>query len=85
MIVMAFGTFPGVQDPTKKRGFLIGHLQERFGNELKIVHGATDGHFGPFGNDRRIIYTFTFEHFDGALSALGRLNFGQIEELNPPS
>ena len=81
MVVMAFGTIRAAQHSTTSRTSLVSHLQERFGNDIRIVHGATDGHFGLFGGDARFSFTFTFPRFDAALATLGRLEFGQTEEL----
>ena len=83
MVVMSFGTLQPVQRSPAPRAELVAHLQERFGSDIRIVHGATHGHFGLFGSDKRISFTFTFAHFDKALAALGRLEFGQTEELLP--
>ena len=77
---MAFGTFP-IDEPSGSRQQLVSHLRQQFGIDIKIVHGAADGHFGNFGNDRRIRYTFTFPGFNAALTTLGNLEFGQTEEL----
>ena len=82
-VVMAFGTLQAAQHSSTSRAQLVAHLQKRFGSDIRIVHGATYGHFGSFGSDKRISYTFTFAHFDKALAALGRLEFGQTEELLP--
>jgi hypothetical protein len=60
---------------------LVNDLQQRWGGMLKIVHGEADGYFGCFGGDRYLSYTFTFPQFEAALAALGRLEFGWVEEL----
>ncbi len=62
---------------------LVRHMQQRFGGDIKIVHGAADGHFGSFGSEKRLAYTFTFPQFGTALATLARLEFGQSEELLP--
>ena len=82
MVVMAFGTLRETQS-SGSRQQLVSDLQQQFGADIKIVHGATDGHFGSFGNKNRLAFTFTFPHFDRALAALGRLEFGLTEELTP--
>jgi hypothetical protein len=74
------GTFRSTQ-PSGSRQQLVSHLRQQFGTDIKIVHGAAGGHFGNFGNDRRISYTFTFPRFDTALTTLGNLEFGQTKEL----
>ena len=82
MVVMAYGTLrPG--EPSGSRQQLVGHWQQQFGADIKIVHGAADGHFGNFGSDKRMSFTFTFPHFDQALATLGRLEFGRTEEFTP--
>jgi hypothetical protein len=83
MIVMAFGTLRAVQHSPTSRAELVIHLQQRLGRDLRIVHGAAEGHFGLFGSDNRISFTFTFPHFDKALTALGQLEFGRTQELLP--
>jgi hypothetical protein len=81
MVVMAFGTLRSAQHSATSRTKLVSYMQEQFGSDVRIAHGAADGHFGNFGGDRSIHYTFTFPRFDAALAALGRLEFGQTEEL----
>src|SRR5438034_3713735 len=83
MVVMAFGTLRAAQPSPMSRTELVSHMQQRFGSDIKIVHGAADGHFGLFGGDTRLSYTFTFPRFDAALATLGRLEFGHTEELMP--
>jgi len=81
MVVMAFGTLADAKHSPGSRANLVARLQQRFGGDAKIVHGAADGHFGNFGSEKRCGYTFTFPHFDAALAALSRLEFGGTEEL----
>jgi hypothetical protein len=81
MVVMAFGTLRAEQHSPTSRSELVSHLQQQFGKDIRIVHGAADGHFGSFGSATRISYSFTFPRFDSALATLGRLEFGQTEEL----
>ncbi len=81
MVVMAFGTLRSARHSATSRTKLVGYMQEQFGSEVRIVHGAADGHFGNFVGDRSIHYTFTFPGFAAALATLGRLEFGQTEEL----
>jgi len=78
---MAFGTLRAARHSATSRTSLVSHLQERFGSDIRIVHGAADGHFGLFGGDTGFSYTFTFPRFDAALAVLGRLEFGQTVEL----
>jgi hypothetical protein len=82
MVVMAFGTLrPGA--PSSPRQRLVSRLQQQFGADIKIVHGAANGHFGLFGSEKRLAFTFTFPRFDHALATLARLEFGRTEEFTP--
>ncbi len=82
MVVMAYGTLrPG--EPSGSREQLVSHLQQQFAADIKIVHGAADGHFGSFGSEKRLAFTFSFLRFDHALATLGRLEFGRTEEFTP--
>lgn len=83
LVVIAFGTLPSSRQPPGSRKLLIGQLRERIRDDIKIVHGTVDGHFGPFGGKTLQSYTFTFPGFDSALARLGRLEFGQAEEFLP--
>jgi hypothetical protein len=40
-----------------------------------------DGHFGLFGDNSRINYTFTFDGFEAALAALLQIQLGQAREI----
>jgi len=81
MVVMAFGTLRWAQPADTSRTNLVNYMQERFGNDIRIAHGAADGHFGNFGGGKSIHLTFSFPRFEAVLAALGRLEFGQTEEL----
>jgi hypothetical protein len=82
MAIMAFGTLrQGAPSGSRQR--LVSRLHQQFGADIKIVHGAVDGHFGLFGSEKRIAFTFTFPRFDQALATLGRLEFGHTEEFTP--
>jgi hypothetical protein len=81
MVIMAFGTIRSAQHSATSRTKLVSYMREHFGSDVRIVHGAADGHFGIFGSGRCLHYTFTFRRFETALAALGRLEFGQTEEL----
>ena len=71
----------GVKPAPQSRSKLVKALGERFPRNLKILHGAVDGHFGLFGGKNRIAYTFTFPRFEEALAALGQLEFGEAREF----
>lgn len=81
MIPMTFGTHPAAAQSPTSRVELVAQLQRRLGNDIKIVHGAVDGHFGLFGGSARFSYTFTFPGIDVAFATLARLAFGQAVEL----
>lgn len=81
MVVMAFGTLRQVHHTATSRTDFVICLKERLDSNIKIVHGSADGYYGNFGSNRSVHYTFTFPHFDAALAALVRLEFGQTEEL----
>ena len=83
LIVMALGTLTRATESSGTRQELVRHLQRQFGADIKIVHGSVDGHFGAFGSARYLAFTFTFPHFDHALAALGRVEFGSVEEFVP--
>jgi hypothetical protein len=55
-------------------------MHERLGAEIKILQGAADGHYGLFGGESRLSYTFLVPHFDRMLAVLGRLQFGETKE-----
>jgi hypothetical protein len=78
---MGFGTWGGTECKVTSRPELVSELQQRFREEIKIVHGAADGFFGAFGGVAMLSYTFTFPRFDAALATLGRLEFGMTEEI----
>jgi hypothetical protein len=82
MVVMAFGAHGPPPSPSS-RSRLVGRMREKLGTTIKIVHGAEDGHFGLFGSEKFLAFTFTFPGFDHALATLGRLEFGQTEEFTP--
>jgi len=81
LVVVAFGTHPALSVESKGRPALVDALQREFAGDVKIVHGAADGHYGLVGSEGRMSYTFLVPKFDEMLGALGRLGFGQIEEF----
>jgi hypothetical protein len=82
MVVMAYGTLRR-GEPSGSHQQLVSHLQQQFGADIKVVYGTADGHFGAFGSEKHLAFTFTFPRFDQALAALGRLEFGHAEEFTP--
>ena len=81
MVVMAFGLPEPAEHPDVSRVAMSNSLRKKFGQSIKAVHGSSNGHFGDFGDKCRIAFTFTFPGFGDALVALGRLEFGKVEEL----
>src|SRR5262245_43181193 len=57
LVVVAFGTL--LHAPTRPDGrtLLVRALREHLAGDVKIVHGAADGHYGLFG-EKRLAYTF---------------------------
>jgi hypothetical protein len=81
LIVIAFGTLPAAQASPGSRTGLVTELHQRFMCDIKLLHGEADGHYGTFGSTTRMAYTFTFPRFDEAIAALGRVEFGHVEEF----
>ncbi|MBI4230617.1 MAG: hypothetical protein HY608_07255 [Planctomycetes bacterium] len=83
LVVLAYGTHPTQSKSSSSRTTLVEALQQQFGSDLKIVHGAVNGHYGNIGSSTRMSFSFIIPRFDVALVALGRLGFGQVEEFEP--
>ncbi len=81
MVLLTFGTSGSLKPAPQSQSKLVKALSERFPRDLKILHGAVDGHFGLFGGQNRIACTFTFPRFEEALTALGQLEFGEAREF----
>lgn len=82
LVVVTFVTSPGSPASTTGRLSLVQTLREQLASDLKLVHGAAEGHYGLFGSKERIVsFTFLVPRFDHALGALGRLGFGESEEF----
>jgi hypothetical protein len=84
LIIMAFVTHPTSPGPDH-RSALVHAMNEQLGADIKILHGAADGHYGLFGGKSRFSYTFLVPHFDRMLAALGRLQFGETKEYQESS
>ena len=63
------------------RSSLVDDLRGHLAGDIKRVHGAADGHYGLFGNEQRMAYSFLVPKFDAILGTLSRMEFGQIEEF----
>ena len=83
LVVFAFGTLPPALPNSGKRLSLVDVLRKELPGDLKIVHGGADGHYGLFGGETRMAYTFLVPHFDKMLGNLSRLKFGEVEEFRP--
>ena len=81
LVVVAFGTHPAASSQSGSRASLVQALREQLAGDIKIVHGAADGHYGLFGSEKCMSYTFLVPKFDVILGTLSGLEFGQIEEL----
>lgn len=80
LIIVAFGTHPTSSPGSGNRSSLVHAMHEQLGADIKVLHGAVNGHFGLFGGESRPSYTFLVPHFDRMLAALGRLQFGETKE-----
>ena len=81
LVIVAFGTHPASLPESGSRSSLVQALSEQLAGDVKIVHGAADGHYGLFGSETRMSYSFLVPQFDQILGALSRLEFGQTEEF----
>lgn len=81
LVIMAFGTHPTSLPESGSRSSLVQALREQLASDVKIVHGAADGHYGVFGSETRMSYSFLVPQFDQILGALSRLPFGESEEF----
>lgn len=84
LVIVAFGTHPTTSRNSNDRSALVHAIHEQLGAEIKILHGAAGGHFGLFGREARLSYTFLVPHFDRMLGVLGRLQFGETKEYQEP-
>jgi len=80
-VIVAFGTHPASSPESGSRSSLVQALREQLAGDVKIVHWAADGHYGLFGSQTRMSYTFLVPEFDSIFGALSRLQFGQTEEF----
>jgi len=81
IITSGYGLLPTAQHSSSSRTILVNDLLQQLGGDIKIVHGATAGHFGNFGSSKRMSYTFVVPKFDLVLARLGQIEFGKIEEF----
>lgn len=76
LVVVAFHKVP----VSEARRLLVQSLQQQLGHDIKIVHGAANGHHGPFGKGL-CMYTFLVPRFDEVLGKLSELEFGWVAEF----
>lgn len=81
LVIMAFGTLPASLPEPVSRSSLVQALREQLASDVKIVHGAADGHYGVFGSEKWMSYSFLVPQLDQILGALSRLQFGESEEF----
>jgi hypothetical protein len=81
LVIIAFGTHPAASPQSSGRASLVQALREQLVSDIKIVHGASDGHYGLLGGETRMSYTFLVPQFDQILGTLSRLQFGESEEF----
>ena len=83
LVIVAFGTHPDPKLASKhpSRFSLVQSLQQGLVHDTKIVHGDADGHYGLFGFEQHVTYTFLVPKFDQVLGKLSQLEFGEAAEF----
>lgn len=81
LVIVAFGAGPAAPRNSGDRASLVAAVREGLGTHIKLVHGAADGHYGLFGDETRMSYTFLVPQFDQMLGILSRLPLGAVEEV----
>jgi hypothetical protein len=81
LVIVVFGVHPGLPSKPEDRPSLVQALREQLAGDVKIVHGGGDGHYGLFGNNNRMSYTFLVPDFDRILGTLSQLKFGETKEV----
>ena len=72
LVIVAFGTGPAALPQSGSRSSLVQGLMQKLASDIKVVHGAADGHYGLFGREASISFTFLVPQFDQALGSLSR-------------
>ncbi len=80
LVIVVFGMFPNENE--KNRFSLVNALQEKFGSEIKIIHGSEKGHCGNLGGKNRLSYSFIIPSFLEAIKQLSSANFGEVKEIS---
>ena len=81
LVTVTFGVPPALAEPGAHLR-LVQSLQQELGGDIKIVHGAANGHYGIFG-ENPYSYTFLVPQFDQVLGKLSQLEFGEATEFMP--
>lgn len=82
LVTVTFGVPPALAPEPGARLRLVQSLQQELAGDIKIVHGAANGHYGIFG-ENPYSYTFLVPQFDQVLGKLSRLQFGEVDEFTP--
>jgi hypothetical protein len=83
LVVIVYGVLHFSDRPKGDRPTLARSLEQRFDNQIKIIHGTRFGHFGNLGgrSGQRWSYSFIIPGFLDALAALSKMNFGETMEF----
>jgi hypothetical protein len=81
LVVAAFVTTPGGPPLGGVRPSLVHALTDQLAGDVKVVHGAADGHYGLFGSETGMSFTFLVPQFDQVLGRLSLLPFGAEQEF----
>jgi hypothetical protein len=81
LVIVVFGAHPGSPSKPGSRLSLVQALREQLAGDVKTVHGAAEGHYGLFGSESRLSYTFLVPQFDRILGTLSELDFGTMKEV----
>ena len=82
LIVVCFGTLQVANPQPQDRSGLVAQLIQEYGEDIKLVHGTSWGHYGNLGGPKRMAYSFVLSEFERALGRLCTLQFGQTEEYS---
>jgi hypothetical protein len=82
LIVVCFGALQLADSQPRDRSGLVAALIQEYGEDIKLVHGTSWGHYGNLGGSKRLAYSFVLPEFERALARLCALQFGQTEEYS---
>ena len=80
LVTVVFGVPPALKPDPGARLRLVQSLRQDLAREIKIVHGAADGHYGIIA-ENPASYTFLVPQFDQVLGKLSQLEFGHVTEF----